>query len=132
MNDRLPFPEVMQFVVDKGPMGTALPLPSPLSSFKRWTHNSPELKGHKHRWLALNEKLKGADLKEGFLFFNELVELDRNDTRKEAFTITLADDGTTHRFLNRQVFCCHVDASAAGICSHPSRQQNNGDLDNAA
>src|ERR1017187_31136 len=48
MNARLPFPEVMQFVVDKGPVGKALALPKRLSSFKRWTHGSPELKGHTH------------------------------------------------------------------------------------
>ena len=28
------------------------------SAFKPWTHDSTELKGHTHRWLALNEKLK--------------------------------------------------------------------------
>jgi FtsP/CotA-like multicopper oxidase with cupredoxin domain len=104
MKARLPFPEVMQFVVDEGPVGKALRLPKKLSSFKRWTHRSPELKGHTHRWLALNEKLKGADLMGGFLFFNELIDLAQNDKRKEDFTITLADDSTTHRLLNRQVF----------------------------
>jgi spore coat protein A len=102
--DRVPFPEVMQFVVQKGPAGTPLALPSPLSDFKRWTHDSPELKGHRHRWLALNEKLKGPDFKEGFLFFNELIELPKSDPRYEDFTITLADDSRTYRFLNRQVF----------------------------
>jgi spore coat protein A len=101
---RVPFPEVMQFVVQKGPAAPALLLPSPLSHFERWTHDSPQLKGHHHRWLGLNEKLKGPDFKEGFLFFNELIELGDGDSRKEDFTITLADDSTTHRLLNRQVF----------------------------
>lgn len=105
MQSRLPFPEVMRFDVDAGEVGTPLPLPTPLSSsFQRLTHDSPELAGHNHRWLALNEKLKGSDFQAGFLFFNELIELKCDDPRKEDFTITLADDGTTHRFLNRPVF----------------------------
>lgn len=104
MPDRLPFPEVMQFVVEQGPVGTPINLPKPLVSFTRWTHSSPELKGHTHRWLALNEKLKGTDLEEGFLYFNELIELAAEDPSKVDFTITLAEDGTTHRLCNRQVF----------------------------
>jgi spore coat protein A len=104
MGPRLPFPEVMQFVVAQGQAGTPLPLTSPLSSFQRWTHDSPELKGHRHRWLALNEKVKGPDLKDGFLFFNELIELTSGDARKEDFTITLNGETTARRFMNRRVF----------------------------
>jgi FtsP/CotA-like multicopper oxidase with cupredoxin domain len=104
MQDRLPFPEVMQFAVDKGKDDKPLELPTPLSDFKPWKHDSPELKGHRHRWLALNEKLKGTDPQEGYLFFNELVELSRDDPQKEDFTLKLAEDSTIHRFRNRRVF----------------------------
>jgi o-aminophenol oxidase len=103
INARVPFPEVMKFTVENGPVGKPLDL-SGLPKLQRWTHNSPELKGHNHRWLALNEQLKGPDLKDGFLFFNELIELQKDDPRNEDFSITLAEDSTTHRFLNRQVF----------------------------
>jgi spore coat protein A len=105
MGARLPFPEVMRFVVENGPAGSPFSLPSPLSSFKRWTHDSDELKGHNHRWLALNEKVKGADLKEGYLFFNELIAMADDDPRKEDFTIFTTEGRTTaQRFLNRPVF----------------------------
>ncbi len=104
LGSRLPFPEVMRFDVSPGQMGEPLKLPAVMSSFHRLTHDSPELAGHKHRWLALNEKLKGSNFQDGFLFFNELIELVADDARKEEFTITLADDGTTHRFLNRPAF----------------------------
>ena len=104
MGSRLPFPEVMQFVVEAGTVGTPLQLPNPLSSFERLAHDSPALKGHKHRWLALNEKLKGTDLTDGFLFFNELIELPSGDPRDAHFMIGLAGETTARRFLNRQVF----------------------------
>lgn len=103
MDARLPFPEVMQFVVGKGAARRALALDT-LSSFKRWTHDSPELKGHKHRWLGLNEKTKGADLKPGFLFFNELVELMEGHNCKEDFKLLLDGEKTPRRFVNRRVF----------------------------
>jgi o-aminophenol oxidase len=105
MGDRLPYPEVMQFVVDPGKAGARLKLPDPLAkSFHRWTHDSPALKGHTHRWLALNEKVEGTDKVKGYLFFNELVELDAKDPRKEDFTIRLAGEKAVRRFLNRRVF----------------------------
>jgi len=95
----------MRFHVAAGDVGTPLTLKTPLSAtFRRLTHDSPELAGHTHRWLALNEKLKGPNFQDGFLFFNELIDLQSDDPRQEDFTITLADDGTTHRFLNRPVF----------------------------
>jgi spore coat protein A len=105
MGSRLPFPEVMRFDVADGAVGAPLALPTPLSpSFQRMTHESPELTGHTHRWLALNEKLKGADKKDGFLFFNELVELKDADPSKVDFTITLAGESTPRQFKNRQAF----------------------------
>jgi spore coat protein A len=103
LQSRVPFPEVMQFAVGPDPAGTPTTKNVRLPDFKRWTHDPADLKGHKHRWLALNEKLKQLDMKDGFLFFNELVELEQDDARKEDFTITLADDSKTYRFLNRQV-----------------------------
>ncbi|QJW99090.1 multicopper oxidase family protein [Frigoriglobus tundricola] len=103
MTDRLPFPEVVQFVVASGPVGPPLDL-SGLPKFERWTHESPALHGHRHRWLGLNEKVIGSDLRDGYLFFNELIELEPEDPAPADFTITLAEDSTTHRLRNRPVF----------------------------
>jgi spore coat protein A len=79
-------------------------LTSPLSGFQRWTPDSPELKGYTTRWLALNEKLKQKDLEEGYLYFNELLELPVGDPRAADFTIAFAGETAARRFLNRSVF----------------------------
>lgn len=71
-DERLLYPEVMQFEVGKESVQPLDSLPTVLSrSFRRWTHDSPELKGHQHRYIALHE-YKGTDKEMGFLYFNEL------------------------------------------------------------
>ncbi len=101
--ERLPYPEVMRFDVAPGPVGAPLALPDRLCAFERWTHASPELAGHVHRYLALNENKET-----GVLFFNELEMVEDGDTGRVDFTLALPPSGPggppqVERFRNRPV-----------------------------
>ena len=102
---RVPFPEVMQFVVGTGPVEKQIDL-SRLPKLEAWNRDRPDPKTYTHRWLALNERVPDTtkNHEDGFLFFNELIELEAGDTRVVDFTITLAEDQKTYRFHNRPVF----------------------------
>lgn len=81
---RLAYPDVMRFDVAPGAVGSPHPLPEPLCTFTRWTHDAPELAGHTHRYLALNENKRT-----GVLFFNELEMLAAGDPRPADFVLTV-------------------------------------------
>jgi len=108
--NRLRFPEVMQFAVGFGDSQPSLTLPSPLvADLKHWDHDSPELQGHDHVWVALNEQNQSYDPDpkkrvRDMLFFNELNEV--ADCPEPDFTVDLPpEDGkpsATKKFMNRR------------------------------
>jgi spore coat protein A len=108
--NRLRFPEVMQFAVDPGNPQPALGLPSPLvSGSKHWTLDSPELKGHEHVWIALNEQNQHFDPDPAkrlpdILYFNELQEVSAKSGT--GFTLDLlpvnGSPAVVRKFMNRR------------------------------